>query len=269
MENKEFEVGKFYRLHLYPSYGTHGNGVPAMAVRKTKTKIVFKYIHRSVGDVCKLTADRRLVPASEGGCEAARARERWSGIPMTLSTEVCGKPRNWDVVPEAVKAGKNKGDGAAGASPDGGGEAAAAAQKAACEKYLRLKGEAEKHLDGRIKEWLARLGLAEEFNVSSIACDHAITVESEPDSRRNRASFDIRYRPDWFAKPGAEGARRRVLEVAFSDIRLSADRGKDMLAARAAGMFAQHFAEIEADLGKFAWAEYDAAVLEMERLKTN
>ena len=262
MENKEFEVGKFYRLHLYPSYGTHDNGVPAMAVRKTKTKIVFKYIDRSFGGVCKLTTDRRLVPSIDGRCEGARVSERWSGIHMTLATELCDKPSNWDVVPEAKKGDK-------GAATEGGGEASAAAQKAACEKYLRLKGEAEKHLDGRIKEWLARLGLAEEFNVSSIACDHAITVESEPDSRRNRASFDIRYRPDWFAKPGAEGARRRVLEVAFSDIRLSADRGKDMLAARAAGMFAQHFAEIEADLGKFAWAEYDAAVLEMERLKTN
>lgn len=104
MEITEFEVGKFYGVQIYPSYGERGKRVAAMAVRKTKTKIVFEYITRSYeGAVIKCKVERRLIRAeqTQKGIEEARPCGKWSGISSTDAREVCGKPTIWDSVPDA------------------------------------------------------------------------------------------------------------------------------------------------------------------------
>lgn len=100
MENKKFEVGKFYRVHLYPTYGCPGKGIPGMVVRKLKRKIVFEYLIRYGGELCKDTVERRL--GTYRGVEDASATEMWNGIAITLATHVCAKPSNWDSVPSAA-----------------------------------------------------------------------------------------------------------------------------------------------------------------------
>ena len=100
MENKKFEVGKFYRVHLYPTYGCPGKGIPGMVVRKLKRKIVFEYLIRYGGELCKDTVERRL--GTYRGVEDASPTEMWSGIAITLATHICAKPSIWDSVPSAT-----------------------------------------------------------------------------------------------------------------------------------------------------------------------
>ena len=100
MENKEFEIGKFYRVHIYPTYGTPDKGIPGMVVRKLKKKIVFEYLTRYDGEVRKATVERRL--GTFRGAEEAYATGKWNCIAMTASTDVCVKPSIWDGVPSAV-----------------------------------------------------------------------------------------------------------------------------------------------------------------------
>ena len=100
MENKEFEVGKFYRVHLYPTYGTPDKGIPGMVVRKLKKKIVFEYLTSLSGVLRKATVERRLIASSEGyrGVEEAVATGKWNSIGITEATDICAKPSRWDLV---------------------------------------------------------------------------------------------------------------------------------------------------------------------------
>ena len=101
MECKEFEVGKFYSVRLYPTYGTPSRGCPAMVIRKTKTKIVFSYLRRDFeGRLRKGTVERRLVHADKTGrgIEEAWSRGKWDAIPPTNASEVRAKPQAWDEV---------------------------------------------------------------------------------------------------------------------------------------------------------------------------
>ena len=104
MENKEFEVGKFYRVHIYPTYGTPDKGIPGMVVRKLKKKIVFEYLTRFDGVLRKSTVERRLIAASGGfhGVEEAVATGAWNNIGMAEATDICAKPSVWDSVPPAA-----------------------------------------------------------------------------------------------------------------------------------------------------------------------
>ena len=100
MENKEFEVGKFYRVHLYPTYGMSDKGIPGMVVRKLKKKVVFEYLSCFGGELHKMTVERRLISASEGfhGVEEAVATGKWNSIGITEATDICDKPSRWDLV---------------------------------------------------------------------------------------------------------------------------------------------------------------------------
>ena len=100
MESKEFEIGKFYRVHLYPTYGTPSKGIPGMVVRKLKRKIVFEYLARYDGVVRKATVERRLGTCR--GVEDASATGKWNCIAITSATDVCAKPSIWDSVPPAA-----------------------------------------------------------------------------------------------------------------------------------------------------------------------
>ena len=100
MENKEFEVGKFYRVHLYPTYGMSDKGIPGMVVRKLKRKIVFEYLSNRGGVLHTETVERRLVAASESfhGVEEATGFGKWNSIGITEATDICVKPSRWDLV---------------------------------------------------------------------------------------------------------------------------------------------------------------------------
>ena len=100
MENKEFEVGKFYRVHLYPTYGSPDKGIPGMVVRKLKRKIVFEYLSNRGGVLHTETVERRLVVASESfhGVEEATGFGKWNCIATTEATDICDKPSRWDLV---------------------------------------------------------------------------------------------------------------------------------------------------------------------------
>ena len=100
MDNKEFKVGKFYRVHPYPTYACPDKGIPGMVVRKLKRKIVFRYLSNVGGVLHTETVERRLVAASESfhGVEEATGFGKWNCIATTEATDICDEPSRWDLV---------------------------------------------------------------------------------------------------------------------------------------------------------------------------
>lgn len=97
-ENKTFEVGKFYLICSSPVYPTQQKKeIPHRVVRKTKTKIVFEHLHKTLaGDIHKVQRSFRLGTMS--GWEVAWKNEKWSLIPSMHPNKPCEKPAIWDIV---------------------------------------------------------------------------------------------------------------------------------------------------------------------------
>lgn len=99
MEKAEFEVGKFYVVHPFPTYGVRRRGIAAMVLRRTKTKVVFAYLSRNEEGLRKAKVERRVLKMNDG-VEEATGYGKWDSIVPTKATQVCAKPSAWDGVPD-------------------------------------------------------------------------------------------------------------------------------------------------------------------------
>ena len=99
MGNAEFEVGRFYAVHPFPTYSVRTRGIAAMVVRRTKTKVVFAYLSRNEEGLHKAKVERRVVKMNDG-VEEAVGYGKWDSITPTKATQVCAKPSAWDAVPD-------------------------------------------------------------------------------------------------------------------------------------------------------------------------
>ena len=137
------------------------------------------------------------------------------------------------------------------------------AQKSADERHRRMKEEAGTHLRETMTRWLDRLGMADALTVGSVIVDFAVKLEFAPDASGYKDGIEAYFKPDWVSECSAEGGKRRFLEVTINNVRLAVGRSHDTQVAKIAGSFAEHLAEIEADLLDFGWDAYDAAEREM------
>ena len=99
MGKAEFEVGKFYVVHPFPTYGVRRRGVAAMVLRRTMTKVVFVYLSRNEEGLRKAKVERRVLKMNDG-VEEATGYGKWDSIVPTKATQVCAKPSVWDTVPD-------------------------------------------------------------------------------------------------------------------------------------------------------------------------
>ena len=102
MENAEFEVGKFYVVHPFPTYGVRSRGIAAKVVRRTRTKVVFAYLSRNDEGLHKAKVERRVQKMNDG-VEVATCYGMWDSIVPTKATQVCAKPSAWDAVPDPAE----------------------------------------------------------------------------------------------------------------------------------------------------------------------
>ena len=137
------------------------------------------------------------------------------------------------------------------------------AHRNAGERHRRMREDAGTHLRETMTRWLDRLGMADALTVGSVIVDFAVKLEFAPDASGYKDGIDAYFKPDWVSECRAEGGKRRFLEVTINSVRLAAGRSHDALVAKIAGRFAEHLAEIEADLLDFGWDDYDSAEREM------
>ena len=141
------------------------------------------------------------------------------------------------------------------------------AHKNAGDRHRRIREEAGAHLRETMTRWLDRLGMADALTVGSVIVDFAVKLEFAPDASGYKDGIDAYFKPDWVSECRAEGGKRRFLEVTINSVRLAVGRSHDTQVAKIAGSFAEHLAEIEADLLDFGWDAYDAAEREMNAAK--
>ena len=92
--NKDFEVGKFYILHVSPF---SMRSVAALCTRVLKRKIDFQYLSRNEkGEFSKVKISRSLTKASEHRHACAYVSDPWSGIASTFANMEANKPSMWD-----------------------------------------------------------------------------------------------------------------------------------------------------------------------------
>ena len=137
------------------------------------------------------------------------------------------------------------------------------AHRNAGERHRRMREDAGTHLRETMTRWLDRLGMADALTVGSVIVDFAVKLEFAPDASGYKDGIDAYFKPDWVSECRAEGGKRRFLEVTINSVRLAVGRSHDTQVAKIAGRFAEHLAEIEADLLDFGWDAYDAAEREM------
>lgn len=137
------------------------------------------------------------------------------------------------------------------------------AHRNAGERHRRMREDAGTHLRETMTRWLDRLGMADALTVGSVIVDFAVKLEFAPDASGYKDGIDAYFKPDWVSECRAEGGKRRFLEVTINSVRLAVGRSHDTQVAKIAGRFAEHLAEIEADLLDFGWDDYDAAEREM------
>ena len=137
------------------------------------------------------------------------------------------------------------------------------AHRNAGERHRRMREDAGTHLRETMTRWLDRLGMADALTVGSVIVDFAVKLEFAPDASGYKDGIDAYFKPDWVSECRAEGGKRRFLEITINSVRLAVGRSHDTQVAKIAGRFAEHLAEIEADLLDFGWDDYDAAEREM------
>ena len=141
------------------------------------------------------------------------------------------------------------------------------AHKNAGERHRGMKDEAGTHLRETMRRWLDRLGLANALTVGSVTVDFSVNLEFAPDSRGYKDRIEAYFRPSWQSERRGGVEQRRILEISINSVRLAVGRSRDVLVAKIAGRFAEHLAEIEADLLDFGWDAYDAAERELSAAK--
>lgn len=97
---KDFEVGKFYKLNVIPSYGKSPvRFVSALCTRALKRKIEFQYIYiDEKGEKHKAKVERGLYKATEHSPASTYSYEKWSMIYQTTADMEAKKPSMWDEV---------------------------------------------------------------------------------------------------------------------------------------------------------------------------
>lgn len=91
-----FEVGKFYRVHVFPLYVDPGVKVAARCSKAGKRSVVFDYIVETGGER-KIASVHRSVSALCDGSSDAFVSYKYSGISSTNSVkDACEMPKVWE-----------------------------------------------------------------------------------------------------------------------------------------------------------------------------
>ncbi len=95
--NGGFEVGKFYRVQVFPTYGDASVvKVAARCSKAGKRSVVFDYILKSDG-VRKISSVHRSVRGLCDGSSEAFVSYKYSGISPTNSVkDACEMPKVWE-----------------------------------------------------------------------------------------------------------------------------------------------------------------------------